>query len=56
MAEEQNLATTIRGWGLGWFIALIVLILCVVLWFMGTTLSAPQVLGLIAALALARLL
>lgn len=41
--------------GFGWLIALIVLILCVVLWFIGKPLTDGQVLLLIASLALARL-
>ncbi|HYY57904.1 MAG TPA: hypothetical protein VE842_11275 [Pyrinomonadaceae bacterium] len=40
----------------GWIIALIVLILCVVLWFIGRPLTDAQTLGLIGAVALARLL
>lgn len=40
---------------LGALIALIVLLLCVVLWFLDKPLTGPEVLGLIGALALARL-
>lgn len=47
---------TLQGYGIGWVIALIVLILCVVLMFLGAPLTPFQVLGLIAALALSRLL
>lgn len=47
---------TVRGYGIGWVIALLVLIICVVLAFLGTTLTPFQVLLLIAALALAILL
>lgn len=52
----SDLVARIQGWNLGYLIALVILVLCVVLWFMGSTLSASQVLFLIAALALARLL
>jgi hypothetical protein len=41
--------------GLGWLVALIVLILCIFLWFIGKPLSPAEVLGLIGALAFARL-
>jgi len=41
--------------GLGWLIALIVLVLCVVLWFIGRPLSSTEALTLIGVLALARL-
>lgn len=47
---------TIRGYGIGWIIALIILILCIILMFLGAPLTPFQVLGLIAALALSRLL
>lgn len=47
---------TVRGYGIGWVVALIVLIICVILMFLGTPLTPFQVLGLIAALAVARLL
>ena len=52
----SEIVSTVKSWGIGWLLALVVLILCIVLWFLGSTLSAPQVLGLIAVLALARLL
>jgi len=47
------------SWGgstIGWVIALVVLILCLVLWFIGRPVTPNEVLGLIAALAVARLL
>lgn len=47
---------TIRGWGVGFIVALIVLIICVILMFLGAPLTPFQVLGLMAALAVARLL
>lgn len=47
---------TVRGYGIGWVVALIILILCVILMFLGAPLTPFQVLGLIAALALSRLL
>lgn len=53
-------AFTIRGYEfgagtVGWLIALVVLILCAVLWFIGKQLTGPEVLGLIALLAASRL-
>jgi hypothetical protein len=47
---------TVRGWGLGYLIAFIVLILCIIAWFIGKPLTGPEILGLIGALALSRLL
>lgn len=47
---------TVRGWGLGWIIALVVLIICVVLAFIGHGLTGSEALLLIGALALAILL
>lgn len=47
---------TVRGYGIGWVVALIVLIICVILMFLGAPLTPFQVLGLMAALAVARLL
>lgn len=41
---------------IGWLIALLVLIVCVVLWFLGKPLTSGEVLLLIGALALSRLL
>lgn len=51
----------IKGYALGsgtigWLIALIVLILCIAAWFFGKTLSPNEVIGMIAMVALARLL
>jgi len=43
------------AWGLGTLIALIVLVLCIVLAVAGTVLTPHIILGLIAALAVARL-
>jgi hypothetical protein len=45
----------IPGFGLGWLIALLVLVVCLVLWVSGHALSDDAILGLIAALAVARL-
>jgi len=47
---------TLGTGSIGWIIALIVLILCVVLWFICRPLSGNEALGLIALVALARLL
>lgn len=46
---------TVRSWGLGWLIALLVLVVCVVLLVIGKALDTTTVLVMIAALALARL-
>jgi hypothetical protein len=43
------------GWGLGGLIALIVLVVCIVCMVFGRALSPPAILGMLAALALARL-
>ncbi len=43
------------AWSLGAVIALVVLVLCIVLMFIGHGLSTFEVLALLAALALARL-
>lgn len=50
-----NVGNTQVAFSIGGIIALVVLILCIVLWFIGHGLSDTEVLGLIAALALARL-
>jgi len=42
--------------GLGWLIALLVLIVCLILWVTGHALSDDAILGLVAALAVAILL
>lgn len=47
---------TIKGWGLGFLIALIVFLLCIVFWAIGKPLDQAMVLLLIGLLALARLL
>lgn len=47
---------TVRGWGLGWLLALVVLLLVVVFWAIGKPLDQGMVLLLIGLLALARLL
>lgn len=46
---------TIRGWGLGGLIAIVVLILAIVFWAIGKPLDPAMVLLLIGLLALARL-
>lgn len=46
----------IRSYGIGFIIALIVLIICVIAFLGAITVSSGLVLGLIASLALARLL
>lgn len=46
----------VNGVGLGWLVALLVLIICIVLMLIGHALTATIVFGLIAAVALARLL
>lgn len=53
----MSIGFTVRGHavGIGWIIALLVLIACFVLWMMGSA-STIMLLGLIAALALAYLL
>jgi len=46
------------SWGgstVGWIIALVVLVVCIVLWINGRPLTPNEVLGLIAALAVCRL-
>lgn len=52
----MQIETTVKAWGIGWVIALVVLIVCVILWLLDRPLTGPQILCLIAALALARLL
>lgn len=47
---------TVRGWGIGWVLALLVLIACFVLWLIGKPLDNGTVLALVAMLALSRLL
>ena len=48
---------TVKSWGLGYLIALVVLIVCILLgFFLDKPLTNAQVLALIGALALARLL
>lgn len=46
---------TFKGFGIGFIIAIIVLILCVVFWAIGKPLDNDMVLLLIALLAIARL-
>ena len=46
---------TVKGWGIGGLIAVIVLVVCIVLMIIDKPLSPFMVLGMIAALALARL-
>lgn len=45
----------IPGFGIGWIIALLVLVVCLVIWLAGHALSDDLILALIAALAVARL-
>jgi hypothetical protein len=53
----MEIETKVKAWGVGWLIALIVFIICILLgFFLDKPLSNPQILGLIGALALARLL
>lgn len=52
----MSVVDRIQGWGIGALIALVVLILCIVLWFIGAGGISPNVLLLIGLLALARLL
>lgn len=53
----MELETRIKAWGVGWVIAFVVLIICILLWFfLDKPLTGPQILGLIAALAVARML
>lgn len=47
---------TVRSWGIGWLLALLVLIATFVLWLLGKPLEPGVVLALIAMLALSRLL
>lgn len=47
---------TVRGGSVGWVVALVVLVLCILLMFLGKELTSFQALGLIAAMAVARLL
>lgn len=47
---------TVRSWGIGWLLALLVLIACFVLWLLGKLLDNSIVLVLITMLALAQLL
>ena len=42
--------------GIGALIALVVLVVCIILWIVGHTLSDHTILGLIGALAVARLI
>lgn len=54
MAEQRPVfQVAVGGFSLGALIAILVLVICVVLWIVGGV--AHEVLGLIAALALARL-
>lgn len=46
---------TVKAWGIGAIIAIIVLVLCVVFWAIGKGLDSGMVLLLIGLLALARL-
>jgi len=46
---------TIKSWGLGSLIAIVVLIVCIVLMFIDKPLSPFAILGMLAALALSRL-
>ena len=55
MPEPQFIAT-VRGLGLGWIVALLVLFICIMLAILGVALTPALVLGLIGALALSRLL
>ena len=52
----MSIEGTVKAWGIGWLIALLVLIICVVLWFIDKPLTSGEILGFIAVLALARLL
>lgn len=47
---------TFGSGSIGWLIALLVLVVCVVMYFVGRPLTPNEVLGLIGALALSRLL
>jgi|GEM_PF-4512512 len=47
---------TVRGWGIGGLIAIVVLIVCIILIIIGKPLEPVMVLGMLAALALSRLL
>lgn len=51
-----DIVASVRGYGIGWIIALLVLIICVVLLVIGQALTPFVVLVLIALLALSRLL
>lgn len=55
MPEEPWIRQYITPSGLGWIIALVVLILCIVAFFGGIAATSGMVLAMIAALALARL-
>jgi hypothetical protein len=53
----MEIETKVRAWGIGWLVALVVLIICILLgFFLDKPLTNAQVLALIGALALARLL
>lgn len=47
---------TVRSWGIGWLLALLVLIACFILFLLGKPLDNTIVLLLIAMLALSRLI
>lgn len=55
MPEQHWIRSYIAPSGLGWVIALVVLILCIVAYFGGISATPGLVLAMIAALALARL-
>ena len=54
--NTEKIRTTIRSWGLGGFLALLVIIGCFVMWIMGKPLTSELALLFISMLALARLL
>lgn len=52
----KDTITSLRSYGIGWLIAVVVLILAIVCWFLDKPLTPKEVIGFIIALALALLL
>jgi hypothetical protein len=52
----MNVETTVKAWGVGWLIALLVLVAVLIIWLASTALTPGLILLLISALAFARLL
>lgn len=52
----MEIETRLKAWGIGWLIALVVLLLCIVFWAIDKPIAQPMMLLLIGLLALARLL